>query len=108
MNAMLTDKTKRKEILTAITDVITGAHGRVVPVKTNLWAGELNGFPTAPNQDARLDKYCSEPWLVRETTGFNAEIGAGLFGVSGKNDTNYFHDHVKRSAPRPRPTSTQA
>jgi len=92
LQAMMDSPVQARKIIDVIKGAITGREGRVVPVKTAMWGKALNVYTIDPNDV--LKKSSSSDFLVREKTGFNADIGPGLFGTTFKNVDDPFFDEA--------------
>jgi hypothetical protein len=91
LDVMMNNPRKRRQIINVIKLAIQGHRGRVVPIRTNQWGLKLRSYPTHVNQAAFLAEMSTRQFLVRQSaidgTGFDREIGPGLFGVVGANAT---------------------
>ena len=95
LDVMLHNPRKRRQIINVIKAAIQGHRGRVVPIRTNQWGAKLRSYPTHANQAAFLDEMATRQFLVRQSavdgTGFDRDIGPGLFGVVGANAADPFY-----------------
>jgi len=91
LDAMLNKPLKRDKILKAIKKAITGKQGRVVPIRTRFWKGQVDYWARYKNPK-NLDLFSSEVFMVREGKGFESTMGPGLAGVVAKNEDNPFFD----------------
>ena len=104
LNVMLTNQTKRREIINVLKAAIQGHRGRVVPVRTDTWGKDLKGYPVfdAIQKDGYLDFVSEKGRMVREMAvdgvGFSDAVGPGLFGTTGKNTGNPFYSQPTERA----------
>ena len=97
LDAMLTEPLKRTAILKAIKDAITGKKGRVVPIQTQFWEGQVGSWANYKAENL-LDMFSSEGFMVREGKGFESTQGPGLAGVVSKNDAKLFFNPAAERA----------
>ena len=91
LDAMLNKPLKRDKILEAIKKAIKGKQGRVVPIRTRFWKGQVDSWARYKSENL-LGLFSSEVFIVREGKAFESTQGPGLAGVVAKNEDNPFFD----------------
>lgn len=86
LETMISDPTRRNEIIGALVEAITDKRGRVVPIRTQKWGGLLKDWPSmeAAEKQGLLESIATEKWLVRKGRNFSTDYGPGLYGVTGE------------------------
>lgn len=100
LNVMLTNPRKRRQVIRALKDAISGHKGRVVPVRTQQWGQRLKFYVTADNvsRNALLTEFAAPAGLVRKGKPFESTIGPGLYGTAGESlDNPLYNGDVEKA-----------